>query len=83
MSGPYVLARPVEHFGEIMHEYWTGEVTHGGNPRWSTHSSDARIFTTARCAYEAASTHRAMRDSDEWRAIPLPAGATRLSGLEK
>jgi hypothetical protein len=61
----YLLGREVKG---VM-EYWTGEVTEHGMPRVSPWKSDGYHFHGARAAYEAADTHKALRLSDQWRAV--------------
>ncbi len=51
-------------------EYWTGRMRRG-EPVTTPWRSDAIKFHDAQAANEAASTHAALRDSDEWRPEPL------------
>lgn len=42
-----------------------------GGVRWSVFWADAAKFTSARAAYECATTHPGLRNSDEWRVIEI------------
>lgn len=42
-----------------------------GRVRWSVFWADAAKFTSARAAYECATTHPGLRNSDEWRVIEI------------
>jgi hypothetical protein len=62
---PWLLAREMD--GETV--YWTGEVRADLQPVRTLWKGDARHFTTARAAYEAAATHRALAHSNLWKAV--------------
>ncbi len=47
-------------------EYWTGKMRRG-EPVTTLWRADAAKFHDAQAANEAASTHGALRNSDEWR----------------
>lgn len=63
---PWLLAIEVD--GQT--EYWTGKEGRNGGPQRSPWKSDAYHFSTPRAAYEAADTHRFLKDSDEWKVVP-------------
>lgn len=65
MAG-YIFKRAV--FGAD--EYWTGIMDNDGSPLTSPHRSDAYVFTSSSAALQTADTHRALRDSDEWKVVP-------------
>lgn len=60
----YVLARMQD--GEWI--YWLGRKARSGGVAWTPFVCDAKHFSSARCAYEAADTHPEI-DQTEWRAI--------------
>jgi len=50
-------------------EYWTGRVTDYGLPIRCEHISDAYVFESHESAMRCAETHRALRNSDEWKVV--------------
>jgi hypothetical protein len=64
---PYLLARTGRD-GRM--QYWEGRMWPNGDPCWTHDKHRAYHFSSARAAYEAADTHRALRNSDEWRVVP-------------
>lgn len=50
--------------------YWEGRMWPDGSPVWTTHKHEAKHFSSARAAYECADTHKSLRNSEEWKAVP-------------
>lgn len=62
---PWLLATVVD--GTPM--YWTGRKGKNGGPQRTLWKGDAKVFSTARGAYETADTHEGLRNSEEWKAV--------------
>jgi hypothetical protein len=67
----WVLARLVDYGFAAQLEYFTGEQGENGGPSRSPFRADAFKFSSAKSALECAETHRALRDSEVWRLIPV------------
>lgn len=61
---------------EDARQYWTGKMRRG-EPVTTLWRADAHKFHDAQAANEAASTHAALRNSDEWRPERLKARCER------
>jgi hypothetical protein len=59
-------------------EYWTGEQADSGALSRSEFRADARKFASREEALVVADTHAELRDSDQWRLMPLSPGCGRL-----
>lgn len=49
-------------------QYWTGRIKRGG-PQRTLWKSDAKHFTSPRCAYETADTHEELKGSEDWKVV--------------
>lgn len=50
-------------------EYWTGRTDRDGHPERTLFRHEAKHFSGASAAYQAADTHRDLRNSDSWRVV--------------
>ncbi|MGH8259686.1 MAG: hypothetical protein ACREUG_08345 [Steroidobacteraceae bacterium] len=57
--------------GEPIYEYWSGEQGERGGLSRSVFRADAYKFTSARSALECAGTHPELRNSENWRLLPV------------
>lgn len=51
-------------------QFWEGRMWPDGSPVWTPFRHRAFHFCCAGAAYDAANTHKALRNSDEWKAVP-------------
>lgn len=51
--------------------YWTGQYDREGKLERSTHRADAYKFSNSHAALLCADTHDELRDSTEWKLVPM------------